>query len=77
MSFDMDIWHKTAEQHQVGSVAIQVSIALNSIQEAISKIAKKADVDVAAEIKEIDLAANQLSEMFDDLTGYERDENAG
>lgn len=77
MSFDPIKRDTPAAQYHVADVAIDTTVALYAVSQALQRIARKSDVDISDFVEEIDELAKSLSKKFDDLTGYVPDEDDG
>jgi xanthine dehydrogenase iron-sulfur cluster and FAD-binding subunit A len=70
MSFDDAKWASKTNQGTSGLIAINVVVALDAIEEALEKIARKAGVDITDELSEIARMRAALNAMFENLTGW-------
>lgn len=71
MPFDDAKYDGPAIRGDLGGVALAVSIALDSIRDALKGL--KEGKDIAEHIKTIDAQSKKLDGMFDELTGYTDD----
>jgi hypothetical protein len=62
-------YNETATRGDVAGVAINISIGLSAVAEALSKLSS-GGTPTTAEIKEIQDTAVRLSEKFDRLSGW-------
>lgn len=77
MSFDPVKRDTPAAQYHVADVAIDTTVALYAVSQALQRIAAKSNVDISEYIDEIRELAASLSKKFDDLTGYVADDEDG
>ena len=77
MSFDPVKRDTPAAQYHVADVAIDTTVALYAVSQALQRIAEKTNVDISEFVEEIRELAASLSKKFDDLTGYVPDADDG
>ena len=77
MPFDPIKLATPATQSSVADVAIDTTVALHSIMQALEKLADRANVDISDLLEEIKDMADSLNTRFDTLTGYVPDEEDG
>jgi hypothetical protein len=76
MPFDDKKYHAPAKRGQLGSVALQASIALDLVADALDAIVK-GDPELAhSKIVEIKEKSQKLDKLFDTLTGWTSQEPA-
>ncbi len=70
--FNDELYDAPATRGQVGGVALDVALGLQSIATALTKLNAASTADLSAEIAEIQRAREQVWNRFVTLTGYNR-----
>ena len=68
--FNDRLWSSPTKQGDVGGMALDVSIAVRNIGQALEKLAKATGTDIGVELTAIDKASADLFKSFEDLTGW-------
>lgn len=71
MPFDDAKWRRPVTGGEIGSIALDVSVALSSIHLALAKLSVKVAVDINAELASIEKARADTWKAFEELTGWE------
>ncbi len=74
MAFDDRKYNGKATGGDVGGVALNLSVAIDRIADALAKIAATAEVDISAELEYIrDISTASFAE-FEEVTGWVSDD---
>lgn len=70
MPFKNDVYYNPPIGGDVAGIAIKTSLALDSINKALSKLSEKAGVDIDTDIEDVRKLSKQLELLFDELSGW-------
>jgi hypothetical protein len=71
-NFNDELYDAAATRGQVGGVALDVALGLQSVAAALTKLNATSSADISPEIAEIQRAREQVWNRFVMLTGYNR-----
>lgn len=69
MAIDTELYNKTAKRRHVGTVALKMSLALDSIVNCLEAL-QRGDAPQDGDIAKLKRMAKELEDTFDDLAGW-------
>jgi hypothetical protein len=75
MPFDLKLYYMAAQKKDVAGIALDTAICLQSLRDAVEKIAAKVGVDVQEELITLDRELLSLDKRYVELTGWKSEES--